>query len=272
MARKWDSDPAPHRRLHRLDRGLDVEQLQRGLNARLEHIDDGGDFKVRLTSVVDDSTVRAWRKVRWAIGLPDGHPLTAGAQLNVRRPWTRTPLAPRRARARRRRATKPRMLTARQIGLSFQWVFGAKGPVERGTGHYTAGVRASGAQELAREMRSDHAYHASKGWGGLSYEAMVADDGTIGFGNPIGRRGAAVANSNTGMVNICCPGTTGDRMTAAQKASVRWLLANWHTSKVPAEHRLPRPARGVVWRGHKEWPGQATACPGEMLTDYKECF
>lgn len=166
----------------------------------------------------------------------------------------------------------PRFITAAQLGLRFQYVFGGKGDPYRGAGHYTAGRRVRNATELAQEMRNDHRFHGGKGWGGLSYEVMVADDGTIGFGNPINRKAAAVANNNTGMVGICCPGTTGDRMTAAQKRSVRWLLDNWHTRAVPAAHRLPKPARKLGWRGHREYPGQSTACPGVMLADYKEVF
>lgn len=172
----------------------------------------------------------------------------------------------------RNKPAKPPMITARQLGLTFQYIWGAKGRVYRGAGHYTAGRRARNATDLAAEMRSDHAYHRSKGWGGLSYEAMIADDGTIGFGNPMDRKSAAVAGQNTGMVGICCPGTTGDRMTAKQKASIRWLLDNWHTKAVPAAHRLPRPARQLDWRGHREFPGQSTQCPGVMLNDYKELF
>ncbi len=177
--------------------------------------------------------------------------------------------------ARRRRQLgldPPKFITAAQLGLRFQYVFDTKGPIYRGAGHYTAGGRARNATELAAEMRADHRYHASKGWGGLSYEAMVADDGTIGFGNPIDRKSAAVASNNTGMVSICVPGTTGDRMTPACKASIRWLLANWHTSQVPKAHRLPRPARQLDWRGHREFPSQSTPCPGEFLVDYKELF
>lgn len=166
----------------------------------------------------------------------------------------------------------PRIITSGQLGLRFQYVWGGKGNVYRGAGHYTAGHRCAGAVALAAEMRSDHAFHAGKGWGGLSYEVMIADDGTIGFGNPVDRKSAAVASNNTGMVNICCPGTTGDRMTAAQKASVRWLLANWHTAKVPKAYRLPRKARELAWKGHHEWPSQSTACPGEMLFDYREVW
>jgi hypothetical protein len=168
----------------------------------------------------------------------------------------------------------PKLLTAAQVGLSgFKYLWGAKGAVTRGAGHYTAGGRASNAAELAAEMRSDHAYHMNvKGWGGLAYEAMVADDGTIGFGNPMDRKSAAVDSTNTGMVSICCPGTRGDRMTAAQKRSVQWLLDNWHTSKVPKVHRLPRPAREFGWLGHKEYPGQLTECPDKMLLDYRNLW
>ena len=173
---------------------------------------------------------------------------------------------------RRERPTKPKFITAAQLGLTFQYVFGAKGNVVRGAGHYTAGRRVANASELAAEMRSDHRFHKSKGWGGLSYEAMIADDGTIGFGNPMNRKSAAVASANTGMVNICCPGTTGQHMTAAQKKSVRWLLDNWHTAVVPAAHRLPGPARSFGWKGHRFYPGQSTDCPGVMIDDYKEIW
>jgi N-acetylmuramoyl-L-alanine amidase-like protein len=173
---------------------------------------------------------------------------------------------------RQERDTQPKFVTAAGLGLTFQYVFGTKGNVVRGAGHYTAGRRASNASELAAEMRSDHRFHKAKGWGGLSYEAMVADDGTIGFGNPMNRKSAAVASMNTGMVNICCPGTTGHRMTAAQKKSVKWLMNNWHTSAVPAAHRLPKPARSFGWKGHRFYPGQSTACPGVMINDYKEVW
>lgn len=166
----------------------------------------------------------------------------------------------------------PPIATAEQVGLRFGYPFGLKGAVTRGAGHYTAGRRCRNMAELKAEAISDHHFHASKGWGGLSYEAMIADDGSIFLGSPTNRKSAAVAMQNTGMVNICCPGTTGHRMTEAQKNSVRWLLANWHTSKVPSAHRLPRPARSVGWKGHKQYPGQSTACPGAMLSDYEVVF
>lgn len=163
---------------------------------------------------------------------------------------------------------KPRLVTASALGLSFQWVWGGKGPVVQGAGHYSAGPRAKDAQTLKDEMRKDHAFHAGKGWGGLSYEYMIADDGTLGLGNPVGRKSAAVALHNTGTINVCCPATTGDQPTPAQAATLRWLLANAHTRKLPAAHRAPVDLRTIRWRGHKQFPDQSTACPGNFLTLY----
>lgn len=267
----WHPRSTPHRSLRQTFRGEDVKAFQRGLNARVEHLPVDA-RKITADGEFGPATLKLWRIVRHWIGLPDGHPPTITSQLNVRRPWTRSPAARKRAKQRRAGGGKPRLITARAMGLSFQWVFGAKGSPFRGAGHYTAGGRTASASALVAAVRSFHAFHKSKGWGGGSYEAIIADDGTIAFCNPPGRMSAAVAVNNTGMANICCPGTTGDRMTSAQKASARWLLANWHTSKVPAEHRLSKPARAFGWLGHHEYPSQSTACPGQMLSDYREVF
>jgi hypothetical protein len=165
---------------------------------------------------------------------------------------------------------RPKFVTAASLGLTFQNVFGSKGTVIHGTGHYTAGSRVKDAAALKREMRADHAFHKGKGWGGLSYEVMIADDGTIGFGNPMSRKSAAVALHNTGMVNICCPGTTGDDLSRGQQESIRWLRANWHKSVVPSAHRLPKAMHEIAWKPHREWPDQSTACPGSMATTYHQ--
>jgi hypothetical protein len=164
--------------------------------------------------------------------------------------------------------SKPPMFTSTSLGLSFQWVWGSKGTPFRVAGHYTAGARSKDMAALKHEMVKDHAFHKGKGWGGVSYECMIADDGTIGLGNPMGRLSAAVASNNTGMVSICCPGTTGDRMTAAQVESAKWYLNNAHTTAVPPAYRSPTDLSKLPLRGHKEYPGQSTACPGDMLPQY----
>ncbi len=178
----------------------------------------------------------------------------------------------RRGQLKRYGPAKPRIVTAKQAGLSFVNRWGGKGNIYRGAWHYTAGPRAKGATDLLRLGRQYHAYHQSMGWPGLSYEALIADDGTILFANPISIKSAGVASNNSGLVNICCPGTTGDRLTAGQKSSVKWLRSRWHTRDVPSTHRLPRPAADLAWRPHNEFPSQSTACPGAMAHDYKEAW
>lgn len=171
-------------------------------------------------------------------------------------------------------SVKPRIITASQLGLSFQWVWGDKGGVYRGAGHYTAGPRAKTATDLVQLARTYHQAHAAKGWGGISYEALIADDGTICLLNPAARKSAAVASNNTGMINVCVPGTTGDRITPAAAASIRWLLANWHTTKAPKAHRMSRRVRAsdIDWRVHREHPDQSTQCPGDMTSQYRSLF
>ena len=165
----------------------------------------------------------------------------------------------------------PAFKTAAQIGLSFTYPWGNKGPVTKGGGHYSAGSRARNLEELERLARGFHEHHKAQGWGGMSYEVLIADDGSMIFGNPMDRKSAAIASMNTGMVSICCPGTTGDRLTAGQKKSIGWLMDNWHTAAVPSRHRLPVRARSIPWRGHREW-NNSTACPGSMLADYHEAW
>lgn len=171
-----------------------------------------------------------------------------------------------------RRHSRPKFKTALDVGLKgFEYKWGAKGEVVKGAGHYSAGGRAKNLRQLVDMAAGFHAYHKSIGYGGLSYEVLIADDGSMVFGNPMDRKSAGVASNNTGLVNICCPGTTGDRLTAHQVESIRWLMDNWHTSAIPARHRLPVPARSIPWKGHREWNANS-ACPGAMLPDYKRAW
>jgi N-acetylmuramoyl-L-alanine amidase len=250
---------------------------------------DLDEYAVPERDVVSMDLLVAARKAAWALGarsdtyeaITRERAIPVGVSRMILNPGSRTAeqkdTGLRRIaqmRAERQQSERPRIITAAQIGLKFQYIWGAKGTIYRGAGHYTAGHRADGAQELVALVRQYHSQHINQGWGGLSYEALVADDGTIVLANPPGRKSAAVAMNNTGMVNVCCPGTTGHRMTAEQRESVEWLLANWHTDAVPRAHRMPRRVRAadIDWRGHRQHPGQSTACPGDMQIDYTRIF
>lgn len=266
-----DRYPEPFRRLKRGHKGRDVEAFQVGLNARLKHIPGGDHYLLRTDGAFGNATLRAWRLVRKYIGLPLWLAPTKQAQLNVRRPWTRSRAAVRRARRRRRKLNRPRIVTAEQLGCTFAYVFGTKGPVFRFAGHYSGDPKATSVDETIAKARSYHAYHRSLGWGGCSYEYIVGP-GVVVAMNPTDRKSAGVAGQNTGMAGVCVPGTTGDRIDPRTRATLEWLFDNAHTSALPKRHRMPRPIRSLDCRGHKEFPGQSTSCPGDYLPTYKELF
>lgn len=271
---KWHRNAAPHRRLRRGHRGADVKRFQLALAARLEHIPGGRALKPPTDGVFDNRTLRAWRVVRVFLGLPLGHAPTVRAQLNTRRPWTRSRRAKRLAKQRRRNAQPigaPKIVTAAELGMTFAYVWGAKGPVTRFGLHYSAGAKATSPADTVAKARAFHAGHVANGWGGGSYEYVVGP-GVIVCLNPTNRKSAAVAGQNTGMAGVCVPGTTGDRLTALEKATLRYLRDNAHTTRFPARHRMPRPIRQLDCRPHRYFPGQATACPGDYTRDYQELF
>lgn len=174
-------------------------------------------------------------------------------------------------RAIRRANARPRIVTAEQLGCRFAYVWGTKGTVFRFAGHYSGGPKATSIDDTIAKARSFHAFHLSLGWGGCSYEYVVGP-GVIVAMNPTDRKSAAVAANNTGMAGVCVPGTTGDRIDPVTRRTLEWLIENAHTSRMPRAHRMPRPIRDLDCRGHNEFPGQSTSCPGEYLPTYKELF
>lgn len=162
----------------------------------------------------------------------------------------------------------PRIITAAQLGLTFQWVFGSVGTLTRTYGHYTGGPRAKTRADLIATARAVHAQHARQGWGGCSYGPMIADDGTLILMSPIGRKAAGVAGHNTGSVHINVPGTTGDQMTKAGEETLRWYVLNAHTRRVPKAYRAPVALRKIDGRVHRD--DNATACPGDYTPSYRK--
>lgn len=270
MPRPWHDDQRIHRTLRVFgvpQAGEDIKQLQRDLNERSRARNLGQ--QVAEDGMYGPMTRQLAHDVAYAYGAAAKYlrleGFGQGLQRIVRNPGRRTPAQRRRDRRRR----SPRLITARQAGLTgFQYLWGGKGAVFRGAGHYTAGPRATSDSRLVELARTYHRMHG----GGLAYEYFIGDNGTILLGNLMDRKSAGVAMNNTGLVNVCCPGTTGDLMTPAQVRSVRWLMANAHTRRVPAPHRAPAKLTGLSWLGHKEYPSNSTACPGDMLPQYKEIW
>ncbi|PTL55760.1 peptidoglycan recognition protein family protein [Paraconexibacter algicola] len=139
-----------------------------------------------------------------------------------------------------------------------------QGTLRAVTGHYTAGPVDQTDEQCEALLRGYDRAHKAKGWTMLGYAFAISRAGTIYLGRPATAIGAHVLNQNSGNVGIVCNGTTGDRPTAAQARSLRWLLANAHTDALPKAWRVD--LRGLPVKGHNDW--MATACPGSFKRMY----
>lgn len=99
------------------------------------------------------------------------------------------------------------------------------------------------------------AWHKARGFTDIGYHYVVARDGTVLVGRPIGQVGAHVEGHNTGSIGISYVGgvaadgkTPKDTRTPAQRASLLWL-----TKTLAVKFKVKRV------RGHNEVA--AKACP-----------
>jgi hypothetical protein len=120
----------------------------------------------------------------------------------------------------------PRIITARRLGLAFADLFGELGSEFFVTGHYSAGARANDLRDGVALVRSFHAEHKAKGWGGIGYHYVIPDDGALICARPTLLKGTHTALHNSNNIGVNMPGTTGDRPTVAQRRTYRWLLDN----------------------------------------------
>jgi hypothetical protein len=112
-------------------------------------------------------------------------------------------------------------------------------------------------------------YHRSLGWGGIGYHYCIARTGEILGLRPVVQKGAHTGNHNSNNVGIMMHGTTGDKATKKQKESLKWLLENAHTDRMPSAHRTPVSLKDLPRRGHNDWPGhESNSCPGSFKSTY----
>ena len=126
--------------------------------------------------------------------------------------------------------------------------------------HHTASPDSDGGDAAAR-MRQMQSYHMDvRGWCDIGYHFVVAQSGQIYQGRSDERRpGAHVGGENSGNVGISMIGNFEEQAVGAAQldatvAIVRWLHETYDIS-------LDRTAV----RGHREWPGQSTSCPGANM-------
>lgn len=121
--------------------------------------------------------------------------------------------------------------------------------------HHTAGPDTQTPEQIAN-------YHINNnGWGGIGYHFLIAKDGTVFYVGDISTARANVANLNEQVLGICLIGNfTQGRAPSNEQLDSAHKLCEFFINNYP-------PLTNVnSWdkvRGHKELPGQSTACPGD---------
>lgn len=165
----------------------------------------------------------------------------------------------------------PRIVSAAQMGLAFQNLFGSLGPEHHVSCHHTAGPVDRSTDDAIRLVKSYHVAHRNKGWGGIGYHYCITRGGVILCLRPTYLKGAHVGGHNSNNIGVMVHGTVGDRMTRKQAEAYRWLLLNAHTKYLPRAHRTDRRLHKphTDRRGHNDWPGHTwNQCPGTFKPQF----
>ena len=242
-----------------------VERLQRAINRRGRT----RGVQVAVDGILGPQTEAAIERLGYLLGVS---PHTGSRQAHrrcrrvIRHPARRTPAelarARQRMRAYRAEHAAPRIVRLQAPMTNNQGPLGAP---REAVGHYTAGPRDTSDAHALSLLRQYNQQHRDQGWGGIAYHLAIATSGTLILCRPTGWKGCHVAMQNSGRIGIVVLGGPGQRMTAAQRATLRWLRAHAHTSAMPASHRAPAPLTRLLV--HKDL--NATACPGDYEKDYK---
>lgn len=139
-------------------------------------------------------------------------------------------------------------------------VCGSEHSPYRMTIHHTASPSSDGG-DPAERMREIQAFHIdNRGWCDIGYHFVVSQSGKIFQGRSTEKRtGAHVGGENTGNIGISLIGNFENQTVGSDQFQATTRIVNW----VHETYSIPLDRQSV--KGHREWPGQGTSCPGTNL-------
>ena len=127
--------------------------------------------------------------------------------------------------------------------------------------HHTAAPDTQTPNEIAN-------FHInSNGWGGIGYHFVISKEGVVYYVGDISTARANVANLNEQVIGICLIGNFTSIEPSAEQVDSCGKLCDFFINNYPD---LPNIDSWDDVRGHKELPGQSTACPGNTWSAWKE--
>lgn len=130
----------------------------------------------------------------------------------------------------------------------------------RMTIHHTYSPSNDGPDPAAR-MRGMQNYHMNNlGWCDIGYHFVVSQSGKIYQGRSRSNRpGAHTGNQNSGNVGISFIADFTTQTPSSTQLNAGAKITRW----VHDTHGVP--LNRTVFKGHREWPGQSTTCPGNSM-------
>lgn len=263
-------------------KGRDVRALQEATNGLFKSL--GISHRIAVDGVLGPQTVASVRQLAVASGvtasaiarLVSGR-IPVGVQRLIRKDRQKTDKeqknfvrrAAYRQRLKARYAGRPKVVTREEQGIDTTALFGSLGLPKYVTGHYTAGPKDSSDEEAVKYNKIYDSMHRANGWGGIGYHYNIARSGTIFCLRDPKEKGAHVGLHNSNNIGVMMHGTIGDKPSAEQKESYRWLLKNAHTGLMPESGRAEGPLLDCNLKGHNDWSGhESNSCPGDFKPMY----
>lgn len=160
---------------------------------------------------------------------------------------------------------QPNLVTREQWNARAPKCQGSAHDPYRMTFHQTVTPNGESGNSAKARMRQMQAYHQdSNGWCDIGYHFSIDALGVLYRGRTTtARAGSHVGGQNQGNLGISLMGTYST--VAAPEAQLEGLMDAF--AWLADEYDIV--ANGTNIRGHQEWPGQSTSCPGQTVLPKK---
>lgn len=134
--------------------------------------------------------------------------------------------------------------------------------------HHTA-VKQNGKLEIDR-IKTDAAFHVSKGWGHIAYHYMIGISGTVYQCYGLQEIGAHAGDwaVNKSSVAVCLDGDLSLEPLKSEQLASLWSLLDYLCTQRPD---LPAVVKGTI-KTHREVRPLPTACPSERVQKIVDAY
>jgi N-acetylmuramoyl-L-alanine amidase len=135
--------------------------------------------------------------------------------------------------------------------------------------HHTAGTQTSGGTVTGAVVGLQAYSQDSGAYCDIPYQFLVGHDGSLYEGRPLdytsGATGGGQNDGNAAVSYLGCYHPSGCPAGSHAATEDMFTAANLLVQTMVSLHGIPNDRDAI--RGHQEWPGNSTACPGDYVMD-----